>query len=491
MLDFIRQESNLTLTENGAVTLASTGSECLDLFASIGALRNAGKSQIIRSFVRAYSENRDAAMKLLFFGRDIREGLGERKVFRVILEWLAKNEPSSVRRNLSLIPEYGRYDDLFCLFGTPCEADMIQLVKEQFEADMAALKENRPVSLLAKWLPSVNASDRHSVRKGKMFAKAFGMNDATYRRSLSSLRSRIGIVENNIRTKDYSFDYEKIPSNAMLKYSKAFIRNDTERYINTLKGIFDGSVKIHADNLAPYELVNRYLCSDSCHFKDISESEKEILNAMWASFPDYGSEENAIAVIDTSSSMYWVNKPYPASVALSLGIYFAEHNKGVFANSFIEFSNRPRLIRLKGETFADRLRYAASFCKISDTNIEAVFELILSAAVKHHVSQKELPAKIIIISDMEFNMCARNADMTNFENARKMFSSYGYILPDIVFWNVSARNCHQPVSMDERGVVLVSGVTPRLFSMIAGNSVSPYALMTEILNKERYAKIAA
>lgn len=64
--------------------------------------------------------------------------------------------------------------------------------------------------------------------------------------------------------------------------------------------------------------------------KEISESEKKVLNATWASLPDFGGNPNALAVIDTSGSMYWGGKPMPAAVALSLGLYFAEHSTGAF-----------------------------------------------------------------------------------------------------------------------------------------------------------------
>ena len=189
--------------------------------------------------------------------------------------------------------------------------------------------------------------------------------------------------------------------------------------------------------------------------------------------------------------MYDSGKPLPAAVALSLGLYFAEHNTGTFKNHFIEFSSRPQLIEVKGDTFADRLRYVASFNEVADTNLEAVFDLILSAAVRNKVSQEELPATLYLISDMEFNCCVRNADKTNFENAKAKFEAHGYQLPRVVFWNVQSRNQQQPVTQNEQGVALVSGCTPRIFSMIQSGILSPLGYMLDILGAERYAKIAA
>lgn len=497
MLNYLKQEANKTVTENGAATHITTESDCLDLFATIGALRRESDSEIEARFIRAFTENRDIAMKLLFFARDIRGGLGERRVFKVILNWLAKNEPSTVRKNLTYVAEYGRYDDLLCLMDTPCEKDMLDVIKVQFEADNAALNNGGEVSLLAKWMPSVNASSSETVLCAKKIARHFGMNDADYRKALVSLRAHIRIIENNLREKDYSFDYSKQPSKAMYKYRKAFMRNDAERYNDFIGKVSSGEVRLHADTLAPYELVepyindNTYTASFRSFMRQISEQEKNLLNATWASLPDFGSEENAIAVIDTSGSMYWDAKPMPAAVALSLGLYFAEHNTGLYKNHFIEFSARPQLIEIKGDTFADRLRYVASFNEVANTNLEAVFDLILNSAVENNVSASELPAKLIIISDMEFDRCVSNARSTNFKNAKAKFEAHGYNLPDIVFWNVASRNRQQPITKNKRGVALVSGCTPRLFEMVASGTMNPYAFMLEVVESERYAKIAA
>ena len=496
MLNYLKQEANKTVTENGAATHITTESDCLDLFATIGALRRESDSEIEARFIRAFTENRDIAMKLLFFARDIRGGLGERRVFKVILNWLAKNEPSTVRKNLTYVAEYGRYDDLLCLMDTPCEKDMLDVIKVQFEADNAALNNGGEVSLLAKWMPSVNASSPETVLCAKKIARHFGMNDANYRKALVSLRAHIRIIENNLREKDYSFDYSKQPSKAMYKYRKAFMRNDAERYNDFIGKVSSGEVRLHADTLAPYELVEPYIndtytASSRSFMRQISEQEKNLLNATWASLPDFGSEENAIAVIDTSGSMYWDAKPMPAAVALSLGLYFAEHNTGLYKNHFIEFSARPQLIEIKGDTFADRLRYVASFNEVANTNLEAVFDLILNSAVENNVSASELPAKLIIISDMEFDRCVSNARSTNFKNAKAKFEAHGYNLPDIVFWNVASRNRQQPITKNERGVALVSGCTPRLFEMVASGTMNPYAFMLEVVESERYAKIVA
>ena len=148
-------------------------------------------------------------------------------------------------------------------------------------------------------------------------------------------------------------------------------------------------------------------------------------------------------------------------------------------------------MELKGRDIAEKVRYCAEYNEVANTNLQAVFEVIIKTAVKHAVPQEDMPKKIYIVSDMEFDSCINHADITNFAYAQKLFKKHGYQLPDIVFWNVASRNKQQPVAMNEMGVALVSGCIPRLFSMVAGGVTTPYAAMMEIIESERYAQISA
>ncbi len=464
MLNYLKQEANRTYTENGAVTNRSTGSELLDLFATVGALRRADEQEITDRFLRAWTEDKDLAMKLLFYARDVRGGLGERRVFRAVLRWLAVNEPKSLVKNLPMIAEYGRWDDAVTLLDSPVKAAVVDLLKEQLDKDQEVLEqEDAPVSLLGKWLPSINAHNEETVRLGRLLAKELGLSEREYRKILSALRARIRILENNLREKDYSFDYAKQPSKAMFKYRKAFARNDRERYTEFLQRVQRGEATLHTGTLLPYELVDPYLGGNGRSFlMPLTPEEAQTLNTTWAALEDFATDENAL-----------------------------ERAKGPYRNHFIEFSAHPELIELKGETFVEKLRYIASFCEVANTNLTAVFDLILSAAVKNSVPQEDLPQKLYIISDMEFDACVNNASATVFENARKRYAEHGYELPQLVFWNVQSRNCQQPVTMDDRGVALVSGCSPRIFSMAMEGVLDPYAFMLSVLNAERYAPICA
>lgn len=484
MLYALRQMANRTRTENGAVTPLTTRSDVLDLFSTVGALRAASDQEIISRFRRAWAEDRDLAVRTLFYARDVRGGLGERRVFRVLLKYLAQVEPETVRRNLRAVAEYGRWDDLLELMDTPCERDLTALIAEQLREDLRRDENGEPVSLLAKWLPSVNASNQDAVRMAKTIARALGMTDAVYRKMLTRLRARIRILENNLRERDYTFDYQAQPSRAMFVYRRAFLRNDEDRYRAFMDRVASGKATLHTASVNPCDLVQQAL-----HFRG-TPAERQVLDTTWNALENFTDGRNALCVVDTSGSMFWTGKPVPFAVAMSLGLYFAERNTGAFRNHFITFSEHPRLIEIKGRDLVDRVNYCETFSECANTNIQAVFELVLNAAVANRVPQKEMPETLYIISDMEFDSCSRDANLSNFEYARLLYARHGYKLPSLVFWNVQSRNVQQPVTRDERGVALVSGYTPRLFNQVVTGK-TPYQLMLEVLNGERYRELCA
>ena len=489
-LEDLRKEENRTYTENGALTNRSTNSYCLDLFATIGALRNAEDNEIISRFIKAYTEDNNMAMKILFFARDIRGGLGERRVFRSIWKWLSLHEAESVRKNITNVPEYGRFDDLLSLLDGPCEKDMLSFIKEQLDKDLAALKIGESISLLAKWLPSVNTSNKDTVKRAKKLAKALGFSDAEYRKVLVSLRAEIKLIENYLREKDYSFSYEKQPSKALYKYRQAFFRNDQDRYCAFLERAESNPSVMNTGTLTPYDVIRPIMHRAEAEI-EISEEERRSMDITWKALPDYTGAENALAVVDGSGSMYCGFGYTPATVAQSLGIYFAEHNKGCFHNHFITFSENPSLVEVKGRDIVEKLRYCMSFDECANTDLQRTFDLILKTAIQNRAKQEDIPEKLYIISDMEFDYCANHGEMSNFEYAKKEFAKYGYRLPQIIFWNVESRNRQQPVTKNEQGVALVSGTSPQIFSMLSKGILDPYSFMLETLSSERYERICA
>lgn len=485
-VDALKVESNKTRTENGAASNRSTLNECLNLFAAAGALRSAQPNRIENMLIRAYCENPDTALRILFYTRDIRGGLGERGTFRIMLHCLAGSFPASVIKNIPFIPEYGRFDDLLVLFDTPCEAAMLAYIGAQLRQDIEKMRANQPVSLLAKWLPSVNASNEAHKNEAKRLAKALKMSEKEYRQTLSALKRAIGILETKLCEKDYTFDYEKLPSKALFQYHDAFFRNDAVRYMAYLAAVSRGKAKMNCETLFPYEILKAAILGDG------NDERRSAADTTWEMLPNYCDGRNALAVIDGSLSMYHgcSHSTAPILIAVSLGLYFAEHNTGYFKNQFITFSETPQLIRIEGESLAQKARYCMSYNEAANTDLYAVFTLILAAAVKHHLPQSELPETLYIISDMEFDVGV-NEDKTVFEDAKEVYESYGYHLPTLVYWNVNAGTEQYPVTKDDTGTVLLSGASPRLFELALSKDIDPLKMMLDVLNCERYRRICA
>lgn len=489
MLNQLKTESNLTTTVNGAAAFNSTYSDRLDLFASIGSMRSSLPAVDFSLFTRAYSECPDYAVKILFYSRDIREGLGERDVFRNILHNLARSNPESVIKNIPYIAEYGRFDDLLALFSTPCEAEMLRYISELLKNDIKLLGEGKNVSLLAKWLPSVNCSDYIKKERAKQICRFMKISEKEYRKTLSALRKKIDIIETHLCSKDYTFPYENVPSNANFKYHNAFLRNDQERYMQYLDDVRNGRKKMNESVLFPYQVVRECL-------NDKLLSERKALDAIWESLKksiaDEIGERNALAVVDGSGSMYWnPNGLRPIEAAISLGILFAELTQGEFHNHFITFSENPHLIEIKGEDIYEKVRYCMAYDDIANTNIERTFNLILKTAVENKLPQSELPEYLYIISDMQFDCCAERSDKTVFQSVKRKFEFYGYKLPQIVFWNVNSFYNNYPVTMNESGAMLLSGSSANLFRFCIQKNMTPLDFMNSIICSQRYEKITA
>ena len=204
---------NKAFTEKGDAAYLSTGSYCLDFFACVGGMRYNIKDAL-SLFMRAFYENKNIAIKILFYIRDIKAGLGERDLFRYLFNLLVNMYPHIGVQLIKYIPVYGRYDDLLICLDSAIKKDVIKYLKETLDNDILLKKENKSISLLAKWLPSINTSNENARHLAKILAKEFGLTHEKYRKTLSFLRKGL-ILENNLREKDYTFNYETVPGGAM------------------------------------------------------------------------------------------------------------------------------------------------------------------------------------------------------------------------------------------------------------------------------------
>ena len=463
LINGMYKETSYTRTENGALTFDRSGSSLLDFYALAGAMRD-NQEDALDLFKKAFSEDREKAIKILFYLRDVRGGQGERDIFRNCLQWLGENYEDIFEKIVNFVPEYGRWDDLF--FDNK---ECFKLIKEQLNKD---LDKNSTPSLLAKWLPTINASSENTKEKARFIAKNIGMNNIEYRKKIREIRNGIQVVEEKMSAKQWDkIEYSSVPSQASRIYRKAFEKHDEERYKDFIDKAEKGEVKINASTLYPYQI-----------YESVNRNYDKTLEALWNQLPDYTQGKNAIVVADVSGSMCG----QPISVSVSLALYFAERNKGQFQDYFITFSTDPKLQKIQGETLLDKMNSIDRSAWDMSTNIQAVFDLILNTALKSKTPGEEMPETIYIISDMEFNEAT--VDITNYEEIEHKYLASGYKKPNIVFWNVNARQKNLPVQMNENGVAMVSGLSPVIFKMAVENK-TPEQVMLDTIGSERYQKI--
>lgn len=500
-------EFNYSITENGALGYNTSQNELLDLNFQVSSLRNMPEDEISKKFMTAFYQDKIHAMKWLFFLRDIRGGLGERRSFRVIFEELSKSHPDIAIKLLPIIAEYGRWDDvlgLICygntdtLFPEFYQA-IVELVSITLMKDLASMHDNKSCSLLAKWMPSINSKNSEVRKSAQFWAKKLYptiLNNNTrergYRKMITSLRKYLDIVELKMVAQQWDqINYEAVPSKANLRYRNAFLRHDEKRRTEFLDAANKGNAKMNSSVAFPHDIVHQY---EGSHYyiKPIDSA----LEAMWKNLPNTvnGQGDNVLVVRDGSGSMEWATigttRVTALDVATALAIYFSERIKGQFKNNFITFSRRPKLINLSGlDSLHDKLgkTYAEDDC--SNTDIEAVFDLILTTATRAHMSQEEMPSTILILSDMEFDASRHNLSQRLFQSIKTAYECAGYKLPRLVFWNLCSRTGTIPVKENEMGVALISGFSTNLAKMVMSNQTDPYKVLLETLDSPRYAII--
>ena len=492
----LKKQENYSMTENGAIGYKSTGSALVDINYKVSSLRKSEEDEIVELFDKAFFENREYALKWLFFARDVREGLGERRLFRICYKRLSQLDIDAFYKNLDNISEYGRWDDLVSLIGISkvCDDYIIGIIKNQLDNDLDNFNENKPVSLLAKWLPSENASSTNTKIMAKRIRRLLGMTPRRYRLMLSELREYSNVVEVQMSNNEWKeIDYEKVPALANLKYKNAFLRHDEHRRLKYLDSVKKGETKINMGVATPVDVVSKY-GSGGYDVKDYDQT----LELAWDNLKDI-MVGDTLVVADGSGSMTMPvsGKTMALDVANALAIYTAEHNSGIYKNKYITFSRRPQFVEFKeSDSLKTKLEIVRKHNEIANTNIEAVFDLILGVAVENDIAQDEMIKNILIISDMEFDsaqtyLCdnANPLSKSLFEVIAKRYEHAGYSLPRLIFWNVNSRTHTIPLTENELGVALVSGYSQNVLKMVMSCRYDPYAVLIETITDPRYDKI--
>lgn len=472
-----------TYTENGALTLKSSGTALLDMFSRMGAMRKSSTTEILKLFNAAFNEADSLAIVCAFYLRDIRGGQGERNIFRVILNALAKknNGKEYISKIIPFVPEYGRWDDLFALKGTTSYSLALAFMWEQIIEDLKVARnaqktdEFKSISLAAKWMPSEKAGKKSRVLYEDLL-KVSNLSKKAYRRVMTFLRTYLNVVEQKMCDQNWTdINYETVPSRAAKIYKKAFAKHDPKGYSNYIASLQKGTAKINSATLYPYELV-----------KEAFYSNNPITEAQWKALPDYTGEHlrNALVMADTSGSMYGD----PLNVALSIALYLAERNQNsVWQNKFITFSNQPTFYNIDPSlSLHDKITSMSRANWNMNTNLTAAFRKILDLAIKNNLTQEDMPEILYIVSDMEFDQADR-VGKTNLQVIDEMYTNAGYVRPKIAYWNVDSRNQQSPAGYDEQGVALFSGLSPSIFlNILSGKNITPVEVMMSRLEDKRY-----
>lgn len=488
----LKNDMNYGYTENGAVKHNTTNSAVYDLFAMGAAYRSRSDEDCILLFKNAFEEDENLALKCLFWIRDCRGGAGERRFFRVCFHWLADNYPNRVSSLVQYLPEYGRYDDLFELFGTELESDVINIIKNQLSEDMTSKKNG--ISLIAKWLPSENASSASTISKAKKIRDELNLTSRQYRKMLSKLREKINVLERLMSANEWDkIEFDSIPSRAGIIYKNAFARRDiiAKRYEEFAKS---KNTKVNAAVLYPYEVVAK---ASRCGYNEVNRA---MINKYWENLPDYldGKKCSMMCVVDTSGSMTGPGAAAPINVAISLGMYCAERLSGPFKDHYISFASRPQLIKIEGTDFVDKVEriYYTNLC--DNTDLAAVFDLLLRIAKNPKVKKEDIPETIVVISDMEIDFqtdgwrryfsnnphpWTKETTATEMENIRQKWTAAGCKLPRLIYWNVDARN--NTILDSGPNVSFVSGMSPVIFKSVLTGKTG-YDLMLETITTKRY-----
>lgn len=466
-LQSLRSQFNTAYTENGDLAHKSSLDPVVDFFALAGAMRDRPEAAA-DLFEAAFREGRVAAVRTLFYLRDVRGGQGERDVFRAGLRRLMQLNPVVGNQVLRHVPFYGRWDDLF-YDGANLSPVVQQIIRTQWCVDVAAYERGEPVSLMAKWLPSDKS--RSNWRLAVEIRKTLGLTQREYRQTLSVLRGRIGLLEHDMSENTwYHIDYSKLPAQAHRKHVKAFRRNDGERYRAFLDSVERGEATVNTSTLYPYELY------------DLCRSDPKAADVLWKNLPDYTRPgQDAIVLADVSGSM----SGRPMSVSVSLALYFAERNTGPYNGYFMTFASTPELVKVTGDTLPQKLsaiEHSTSW--YGSTNLEAAFDAILKAGIQSGTA----PGTLYIVSDMQFDQALNHAGFSVFESAKRSFAEVGLELPHVVFWNVNARHDQLPATIMDGHLTMVSGLAANTFGM-AVEGKSPRELVEDVVNGERYARI--
>lgn len=471
-------ESNLTLTENMAVTHKSSLNDCVDLFFQVGALRG-NESVFLRSVEKAYAEDEELTIRILLWARDREKGAGERQTFRSFLRFLEIKDPERAKEVIPFVPFFGRWDDLLYSFETE------DLKSVAYDLYTEALQNGN--GLAAKWAPREKANTYKKHKVAKELIRHMGINNKQYRKMLSELTN---VVENAMCSKKWdSIKYDKIPSLAFSRYRNAFQKHSPDKFKEFIEDVKEGKKEVKAGVLYPYDILKTTIGNSWYNAQAESKVQEDAIIEQWKALPNYLTEGNFILpMIDVSGSMFvgFQNSNIrPIHISVSLGLYLADKQEGAFKDLILTFTETPEFVHLKGKNILQKYK-CLDFCNWGmNTNVNAAFKKIIDHAINNSVPQSEMPKYLLIISDMEFDSCGGR---TNYQTAKNEFLEAGYEPPNVIFWNVQSRSGNNfPVTQHESGTALISGFSPAIMKQVLrAEKITPADIMFQTIMQPRY-----
>ena len=487
-------------TENGAVSLSTpdpsgVSEGRVSLF--FKAIRGIDETKLYEYLEKALNENIIDTFIIAFNCRDPRGGKGERDIGRKLLKYLFIYKPVEFAKIFHLIPEYGRWDDLLLLFpnatlvNTPIhknlQSEVVNFFCEKLKEDIKHMQNGEPVSICAKWAPTEGDVEDKLYHVVDTICNRLDITKRMYRKEyIVPLRSYLEVVEVYMSTNKWDLiQYSKVPSHAMKNLKKAFEKHSPEAFVAWKQSLVKGDVKVNAKVLHPHELVREIRTKGSSD--EVTESQWKVLEDEATKL---GVLEDVCVVCDTSGSMQTPNH-LPLDISVALGILISKLTKGPFNGHVITFEENPRFIKLETSgSLYDRCRQVMDIPWGGSTNLQATFDMILERGKMFKLSDADMPKRLIIISDMQFNQIGGYSSLTNFQEIERKYAESNYTRPQIVFWNVNGTSLDFPVDVDDNGTCLVSGASPSILkSIISSRTFTSYAILREELESKRYEKI--
>jgi len=357
----------------------------------------------------------------------------------------------------------------------------IDMIIYQLRVDLLKLENGENVSLCAKWCPSENSQFSYYAKQigERMFPQSKTQMKDYRTKVLIPLRRKIDIVERHMSANEWNtINYETTPSKAMRLYRKSFETHDEERFKHFQNRLKNGEAKINVGGTTAHDLVRQTLC---INYDIIIEHQWQTI---CTNMKECGVLSGYLPVVDVSGSMYGT----PMEVAIALGLMTSLLNEGPFNRKMITFSHYPTLVTVEGDNLEEQVQFVQSMDWGTNTDIIAVFKLIIDFGKAMNVSNEQMPKNVIVFTDMQFDSASfyqngRSNLNTTYEIVKQMYHESNYTPPNFIFWNLRTSVSAFPVESTTEGTAIVSGYSQELLkSFMNGKLIqSPIEMLNDIL----------